>query len=303
MLVQIDPRSPQPRPRLPEWLRKPGRHIAPDHELKKMLRSRGLHTVCEEARCPNRNECFARGAATFMILGDICSRSCGFCSVKTGRGVALEELADEPAQVAEAAAQLGLRYVVITSVNRDELSDGGAAHFARTIRAVRERLAGARIEALTPDFKGNRQALGTVLAARPDTFNHNVETVSRLYPGVRPQAAYRQSLEVLADAHRIAPEVLTKSGFMVGLGERKDEVKGLLEDLRTHEVQVVTIGQYLQPTRAHLPVSEYVHPDTFDDYREFGERLGFAAVFSGPFVRSSYMAEQINDEMKRKDDG
>ncbi|HEU4389965.1 MAG TPA: lipoyl synthase [Blastocatellia bacterium] len=296
MLVQIDPRSRQPGPRLPEWLRKPYRHVAPDHELKKMLRSRGLHTVCEEARCPNRNECFGRGAATFMILGDICSRSCGFCSVQTGRGVGLEKLADEPEQVAEAAAQMGLRYVVITSVNRDELPDGGAGHFARTIRAVRERLSGARIEVLTPDFKGDRQALRTVLEARPDTFNHNVETVSRLYPRVRPQAGYSQSLELLASARLIAPDVTTKSGFMVGLGETADEVKGLLDDLMTHRIQVVTIGQYLQPTRAHLPVSEYVHPDTFEEYREFGERLGFAKVFAGPFVRSSYMAEQVNEQ-------
>jgi lipoic acid synthetase len=233
-----------------------------------------------------------------MILGDVCSRSCGFCAVKTGRGVELGRLADEPEQVAAAAAQLGLRYVVITSVNRDELADGGAAHFARTIRAVRERLPDARIEVLTPDFKGDRDALQVVLAARPNTFNHNVETVSRLYVRVRPQASYRQSLALLADARRFAPDVMTKSGFMVGLGESGAEVKTLLEDLRTHEVQAVTIGQYLQPTRGHLPVAQYVHPDVFEEYREFGERLGFTAVFSGPFVRSSYMAEQVDGRLK-----
>ncbi|HKP12094.1 MAG TPA: lipoyl synthase, partial [Blastocatellia bacterium] len=224
-------------------------------------------------------------------------RSCGFCSVKTGRGLPMESLADEPEQVAEAAAQLSLRYVVITSVNRDELPDGGAAHFAQTIRAVRRRLPRARIEVLTPDFKGNQEALRAVLDARPDTFNHNVESVPRLYRRVRPQADYRQSLDVLRNARLYSSEVLTKSGLMVGLGETFDEVLRLLEDLRAHDVDVVTIGQYLQPTRRHLPVEAYVHPDTFDAYREFGERLGFRAVFSGPLVRSSFMAEMIHDEI------
>jgi len=296
MLIQLEGLNQPPGPRLPEWLRKPQRNVEADHDLKKMLRTRGLHTVCEEARCPNRNDCFARGAATFMILGDICSRSCGFCSVKTGRGMPLETLADEPEQVAEAAAQLGLRYVVITSVNRDELPDGGATHFARTIHAVRRRLPRSRIEVLTPDFKGNRGALHTVLDAGPDTFNHNVETVPRLYPRVRPQADYRQTLDVLSGARSYARDALTKSGFMVGLGERRDEVKRLLEDLRAHDVEVATIGQYLQPTRRHLPVEEYVHPDIFEEYREYGERLGFRAVFSGPFVRSSFMAEMVHEQ-------
>jgi lipoyl synthase len=249
--------------------------------------------VCEEARCPNRNDCFARGAATFMILGDVCSRSCGFCSVKTGRGLPLESLSGEPEQVAQAAAQLELSYVVITSVNRDELPDGGAEHFAKTIHAVRHRLPVAKIEVLTPDFKGNRLALYTVLDAAPDTFNHNIETVPRLYQRVRPQADYRQSLEVLREAQRYTSAVLTKSGLMVGLGERPDEVKRLLEDLRDHLVDVVTIGQYLQPTRAHLPVEEYIHPDVFEDYKNYGERIGFRAVFSGPLVRSSFMAEMV----------
>jgi len=280
---------------LPDWLRKPVRNVDADHELKKMLRTRGLHTVCEEARCPNRNDCFLRGAATFMILGDVCSRSCGFCSVKTGRGSPIEALSKEPEQVAEAAADLKLSYVVITSVNRDELPDGGAAHFAETINAVRRRLPLARIEVLTPDFKGDLKALYTVLDAKPDTFNHNVETVARLYHRVRPQADYRQSLRVLREARRYASAALTKSGFMVGFGEDREEVKRLLEDLREHEVDVVTIGQYLQPTRAHLPVEEYVHPDVFDEYKRFGEQLGFRAVFSGPMVRSSFMAEMINE--------
>ncbi|HKQ04160.1 MAG TPA: lipoyl synthase [Blastocatellia bacterium] len=296
MLIQIEGLKAN-GPRLPEWLRKPQRNVEADHELKRMLRTRGLHTVCEEARCPNRHDCFARGAATFMILGDVCSRSCGFCAVKTGRGLPMASLRDEPEQVAEAAAQLNLRYVVITSVNRDELPDGGAAHFAHTIQAVRRRLPGAKIEVLTPDFKGSREALHAVLDARPDTFNHNVESVPRLYRRVRPQADYQQSLDVLRNARLYSREVLTKSGLMVGLGETGDEVRRLLEDLRAHDVDVVTIGQYLQPTRHHLPVEEYVHPDVFAAYRELGERLGFRAVFSGPLVRSSFMAEMIHDEV------
>jgi lipoic acid synthetase len=295
MLVQLEGLR-KSAPRLPEWLRKPERNVEADHQLKKMLRTRGLHTVCEEARCPNRNDCFARGAATFMILGDVCSRSCGFCSVKTGRGIPMSALADEPEQVAEAAAQLNLRYVVITSVNRDELPDGGATHFARTIKAVRRRLPQARVEVLTPDFKGNFEAIQTVLNAGPDTFNHNVETVPRLYARVRPQADYQQSLDVLRYGKDCSPEVLTKSGFMVGLGERRDEVMRLLEDLRAARVDVVTIGQYLQPTRNLLPVEEYVHPNIFDDYRAHGETLGFRAVFSGPLVRSSFMAEMVHEQ-------
>lgn len=296
MLVQLEGLIQRPGPRLPEWLRKPQRNVEADHGLKAMLRERNLHTVCEEARCPNRNDCFARGAATFMILGDVCSRSCGFCSVKTGRGVPVEALDREPEQVAEAAALLNLRYVVITSVNRDELPDGGASHFARTVEAVRRRLPEAKVEVLTPDFKGDLGALRAVLDSRPDTFNHNVETVPRLYRRVRPQAEYRQSLGVLSYAKQYAPGVLTKSGFMVGLGERQDEVRRLLDDLRAHGVDAVTIGQYLQPTRNHLPVEEYVHPDVFEEYRRVGEGLGFKAVFSGPLVRSSFMAELVHEQ-------
>jgi lipoic acid synthetase len=235
-----------------------------------------------------------------MILGDTCSRSCGFCAVKTGRGSALESLAAEPGQVAEAAAQLQLRYVVITSVNRDDLPDGGAGHFGRTIRAVRERLPNAKVEALTPDFKGDLAAVRTVLDAGPDTFNHNIETVPRLYGSVRPQARYRQSLQVLAYAANLKPGILVKSGLMVGLGEHPDEVRTLLSDLRGHGVRIVTIGQYLQPTRNHLPVVEYIHPEQYDEYRELGESLGFEAVFAGPFVRSSYMAETLNQNLERK---
>jgi lipoic acid synthetase len=298
MLIQIENgiSSPSRGPRLPAWLRNPVRNVDADHNLKSMLRARGLHTVCEEARCPNRHDCFSRGAATFMILGDVCSRSCGFCAVKTGRGLPLESLREEPEQVAQAAAELGLNYIVITSVNRDELPDGGASHFAATIHALRRRLPGSKIESLTPDFKGNFSALHAVLDARPDTFNHNIETVPRLYFKVRPQADYQQSLNVLREARSYSAETLTKSGFMVGLGERTDEVKRLLGDLRANDVDVITIGQYLQPTRNHLPVEEYVHPEVFDEYKECGERLGFRAVFSGPLVRSSFMAEMIHGD-------
>ena len=207
----------------------------------------------------------------------------------------MESLSAEPEQVAEAAAQLDLRYVVITSVNRDELADGGASHFAKTILAVRRRLPASKIEVLTPDFKGDHQAVRVVLDAEPDTFNHNVESVPRLYNRVRPQADYRQSLGVLLAARRYSQRVLTKSGFMLGLGETRDEVKRLLEDLRAHKVDVATIGQYLQPTRAHLPVESYVHPDVFAEYKDYGEQLGFRAVFSGPLVRSSFMAEMVDD--------
>jgi len=233
-----------------------------------------------------------------MILGDVCSRSCGFCSVKTGRGLPLESLREEPAQVAQAADELNLSYIVITSVNRDELPDGGASHFAATIHALRLRLPKSKIEVLTPDFKGSFEALHTVLDARPNTFNHNIETIARLYSRVRPQADYQQSLDVLREANRYSADILIKSGFMVGLGERIDEVKGLLEDLRTNDVDVVTIGQYLQPTRSHLPVDEYVHPDVFQEYKEHGERLGFRAVFSGPLVRSSFMAEMVHGDAR-----
>ena len=284
--------------RRPEWLRVRAPKGENYERLKGLMRGQSLHTVCEEARCPNRNECFARGAATFMILGDTCSRSCGFCAVKTGRGLSLETLGAEPEQVAEAAAALRLKYIVITSVNRDELPDGGAGHFARTIAAVRTRLPEAKVEALTPDFKGDIAAVGTVLEAGPDTFNHNIETVPRLYSTVRPQARYQQSLDVLAYAATTAPRVLVKSGLMVGLGERPDEVIALLEDLRRHGTHVVTIGQYLQPTRNHLPVAQYIHPEQYDLYQSYGERLGFRAVFAGPFVRSSYMAEMVHEDLE-----
>jgi lipoic acid synthetase len=280
---------------LPDWLRRGPTHFESIHDLKLRLRERHLHTVCESARCPNIHECFHRGAATFMILGNWCTRGCGFCAVPKGNPARQDMRldADEPANVARMAAGMNLRYVVITSVNRDDLLDGGSRHFAETVRAVRDALPGARVEVLTPDFCGDLDAVTRVLDAGPHVFNHNMETVPRLYRRVRPQANYRQSLEVLQFAGRHAPGILTKSGFMVGLGETEDEVRALLRDLRAAGTGVATIGQYLQPTRRNLPVVEFVPPGVFDAYRDYGLSLGFRAVFSGPLVRSSYMADSV----------
>ncbi|MCE5308312.1 MAG: lipoyl synthase [Acidobacteriales bacterium] len=280
--------------RLPEWVQKRAAHHESLHVLKSGLRVRGLHTVCESARCPNIHECFHRGTATFLILGNLCTRGCGFCSVPKGAGGGqLPPDPDEPTEVASMAAKLGLRYVVITSVTRDDLGDGGAAHFARTVRAVRAALPEARIEILTPDFQGDRAAIREVLDSSPDVFNHNIETVPRMYPRVRPQAGYARSLEVLRFAREYRPEAIVKSGLMVGLGESGAEVEQTLADLRQAGVDAVTIGQYLRPTRHNLPVAEYVTPAQFDAYRAAGERLGFKMVFSGPLVRSSYMADDV----------
>jgi lipoic acid synthetase len=269
--------------------------------LKSGLRALNLHTVCESARCPNIHECFHRGAATFMILGNLCTRGCGFCSVPKGNPRIHDMRLDpaEPANVARMAAAMKLRYVVITSVNRDDLPDGGSAHFAETVGEVRRALPAARIEVLTPDFNGNREAVARVLDAGPDVFNHNMETVARLYRRVRPQASYHQSLEVLQFARQHRPEVMTKSGFMAGLGETSAEVEQLLRDLREQDVDVATIGQYLQPTRRNLPVAEFVPPEQFERYRDTGLALGFRMVFSGPLVRSSYMADLVNEQAAR----
>jgi lipoyl synthase len=271
--------------------------------LKTDLRRLRLHTVCESARCPNIHECFHRGAATFMILGKLCTRGCGFCSVPKGSPARQDMRLDpeEPANVARMAAEMKLRYVVITSVNRDDLADGGSHHFAETVRAVRRALPDARIEVLTPDFCGDLDAVARVLDAGPHVFNHNVETVERLYRRVRPQAKYDQSLGVLAFARRYRANVLTKSGFMVGLGETGEEVRVLLGDLHAAGADVATIGQYLQPTRHNLPVAEYVEPAQFDSYRDYGLSIGFKMVFSGPLVRSSYMAEHVSEQAHRTD--
>jgi lipoic acid synthetase len=294
------------RLRLPEWARKSPTQFASLHRLKAGFRSARLHTVCESARCPNIHECFHRGAATFLILGGRCTRRCGFCSVPKGNPERLDP--EEPANVARMAAAMGLRYVAITSVNRDDLEDGGSRHFAETVRQVRQALPEARVETLTPDFEGDRSAVARVLDAGPHVFNHNVETVPRLYRRVRPQADYRRSLEVLEFARRYRsegplaggrPGALVKSGFMVGLGETEDEVYGLLRDLRAAGTEVATIGQYLQPSRRNLPVAAYIEPRQFAAYGEYGRSLGFRAVASGPLVRSSYMAEAVSEEALR----
>jgi lipoic acid synthetase len=254
------------------------------------MRSKELHTVCEEARCPNIGDCWSRGTATFMILGDTCTRSCGFCAVKTGRPGVYDR--GEPARVAAAVQRMGLRHAVVTSVNRDELEDGGAWIFAETIRWIRRLSPGTTIEVLIPDFKGDRAALATVMEAEPEILNHNTETVPRLYRRVRPQAEYERSLAVLRMAKELDPEAVTKSGVMVGLGEEFDELVAVFRDLAGQRVDILTVGQYLQPTPAHLPIERYWTPDEFRALREAALELGFRHVESGPLVRSSYHAEE-----------
>lgn len=276
---------------LPSWIK---RRFPPQEEwesVQRLLRTLALHTVCESARCPNIGECFRRGTATFLILGNVCTRSCRFCAVAKGTPGPLDP--EEPERVAEAAQRLNLKHVVVTSVTRDDLPDGGAGHFAATIGAIRRVLPQATVEVLVPDFQGKEEALDTVLAARPDVLNHNVETVPRLYPSVRPQAHYERSLWLLKRAKEKAPGILTKSGLMVGLGETREEVEGVLRDLRGVQCDIVTIGQYLRPSVHHLPVAAYVPPEEFAYYREYALRLGFLGVASGPFVRSSYRAEEF----------
>jgi lipoyl synthase len=278
--------------RLPDWIREKKLNLSSLREMKTTLRERDLHSVCESLACPNRTECFSRGTATFMILGDVCTRSCGFCNVTTGRPYAPPS-PDEPRAVAETARRLGLKHVVVTCVTRDDLHDGGARQFAETIRELRIALPHAAVEVLTSDFRGNTEAVRVVVEARPDYFNHNVETVPRLYDFVRPGSRFERSLGVLRDAKRFDATIVTKSGLMLGLGERRDEVLEVLQRLRDSGVEIVTMGQYLQPKREKLDVVEYVHPDVFDEYRDLGMSLGFRAVFAGPFVRSSYMADMV----------
>jgi len=280
--------------RLPAWAAKKRGILHEARPLRRLLRDIGVRTVCEEARCPNIGECFSRPTATFMIAGTRCTRRCGFCAVDTARPAPLD--VDEPRRIAEASRRMGLRHVVVTAVARDDLADGGAAHFAATVRAVRAAAPSARIEVLTPDFKGEEAPLRTVLDAAPDVFNHNLETVARLSRAVRPQASYARSLDVLARAKRLRPAVRTKSGLMVGLGETPDEVRAAMADLRAAACDALTIGQYLQPTRAHLPVVEYVAPVQFAEYGRVGRELGFRHVAAGPFVRSSYHAEDTFEE-------
>jgi lipoic acid synthetase len=277
-------------PRAPAWIRERKLRLSDLHGVKSLMREHGLHTVCEEARCPNRGECFSRGTATFLLLGDVCTRACGFCDIRNGRPAPPDPL--EPRRIRGAVQRLGLSFVVLTSVDRDDLPDGGAAHFAETIRSVRSLEPAPGIEVLTPDFRGRLESLETVLEAGPDVFNHTVETVPRLYPTVRRGARLDRSLLLLSRAKEIAPAITTKSGLMLGLGEREEEVRELLEALRGARVDIVTIGQYLRPSLENLPVVEYVAPEVFERHREFGARLGFRHVFAGPFVRSSYRAEE-----------
>ena len=279
--------------RLPPWIRT--RNRSDNHDTKQLLRRRKLSTVCEEARCPNRDECFAKPTATFMILGSNCTRNCGFCSIRSFNPEIVDN--DEPANVAEAVEEMKLSYVVITSVTRDDLQDGGASQFAKTINAVRGRMPRAKIEVLTPDFQGNIDSLKTVLNAGPDVFNHNIETVERLYPVVRPSADYGRSLYMLKQSKEIAPDIFTKSGFMLGLGETVDEVTTVLKDLRKVGCDFVTIGQYLRPTKNNLPVVEYLLPEVFEDIRMKARDMGFKYVASGPLVRSSMNAEEMFEDV------
>lgn len=278
--------------RKPEWLRArvPGGEAY--LRLDSILQHHGLHTVCREASCPNMGECWSRGIATIMILGDTCTRACGFCNVKTGRPAALDR--DEPRRVAESVALMGgagLRHIVVTSVNRDELPDGGAGVWGETIRRVREGSPGLSIEALIPDFEGNWGALGVVIDARPDILNHNLETVRRMYPAVRPSAKFDRSLELLRRCKEAG--LVTKTGIMVGIGEKDAEVYSLIDAVRAEAAtDILTIGQYLQPTRNHLPIDRWVHPDQFAAYRAYGVERGFKVVESGPMVRSSYHADR-----------
>ncbi|AUS07901.1 lipoyl synthase [Laceyella sacchari] len=290
------------RERKPEWLKVRLNTNDNFQELKKMMRSKTLHTVCEEARCPNIFECWANRTATFMILGDICTRACRFCAVKTGLPTELDWA--EPERVAEAVEQMGVRHVVVTSVARDDLNDGGAAIFAATIKAVRKRNPLTSVEVLIPDFLGNWEALKVVMDAKPDILNHNIETVRRRSDRVRSKAKYDRSLELLKRAKEMQPDVPTKSSIMVGVGETFDEVVEAMRDLRANDVNIVTIGQYLQPTKKHLKIERYVTPDEFAQWKEIGLEMGFSHVESGPLVRSSYHAhEQVqsaqeNDQQK-----
>ncbi len=267
------------------------------HGTKKVLRQHGVSTVCEEARCPNQGKCFSDSTATFMILGDRCTRNCSFCAVESLSPNPPEH--DEPDRVADASAALGLKYVVITSVTRDDLPDGGAGQFAETIRAVRRKNPGIKVEVLTPDFKGGMDALKTVLNARPDVFNHNIETVPRLYSKVRPQADYNMSLGVLTSAKSLSPGMITKSGIMLGLGEKQAEVINVMHDLRKADCDFLTIGQYLRPRRENLPVVEYIRPEVFEQYRVRGIEMGFRSVASSPLTRSSMKAEEFYEKQIR----
>jgi lipoic acid synthetase len=281
--------------RLPEWLTI--RLPRPDtiKEVEGMMRAKNLHTVCESARCPNLPECWSKKTATFMILGNTCTRSCGFCAINVGRGEEVDPF--EPANVAKVTNDLGLKHVVVTSVARDDLKDEGAEQFARTIRALHHANPLVIVEVLTPDFKGKRDLIKVVTDSQPEIYNHNIETIERLHTVVRPQAKYARTLRVLEMVKELDPRIYTKSGIMLGLGETREEVLITLRDLRAIGVDAVTIGQYLRPTMRHLPVVEYIHPTVFDEYSKIGEDMGFAFVASGPFIRSSYNAIEFSKKV------
>ncbi len=289
--MPVTPVSPS-RQRLPEWFKRSLPASGVSAESDAVVRKHGLVTVCEEAACPNRQECWSKKAVTFMLMGDECTRTCTFCDVKYSKSPKPLDAA-EPGKVAAATAELGLRMVVVTSVNRDELADGGAAHFAATIAAIRQQSPGSLIEVLTPDFRGNEAAIDAVIAARPDVYNHNLETVARLYPQVRPQARYQRSLALLKRVKERGDGIWTKSGIMVGLGETDDEVRWLMDDLRAQGVGIMTIGQYLRPSLEHHDIIRFVTPEQFGRYEEWGKAAGFAHVAAGPYVRSSYFAEEV----------
>ena len=286
--------APQKRPRLPEWFRLQLPTASAYFATRNLIDDLNLHTVCESARCPNHWECWSKGTATFMIAGDRCTRACGFCAVDTRKPLALED--DEPERVAEATRRMKLKHVVITAVARDDLADGGAAHFQNVIERVRAVNPEIVIEVLTPDFLDDDAAIHTVLAARPEIFNHNLETIRRLTPEVRSVATYERSLSVLTKAKEHSPKIFTKSGLMLGLGETEPELLEALADLRATGCDLLTLGQYLQPTKKHLPVVEFIHPDQFAEHKISAESMGFIHVASGPLVRSSYHADDFATE-------
>jgi lipoyl synthase len=289
--MPVVPISPE-RQRLPGWFKRSLPANAVSAETDRTVRKHGLVTVCEEATCPNRQECWSKKAATFMLMGEACTRTCTFCDVSyTKTPPALDPT--EPERLAAAIAELGLRFAVVTSVNRDDLADGGAGHFAATIAALRRSCPSTQIEVLTPDFRGDEAAIATVVAAGPDVYNHNLETIGRLYPTVRPQARYQRSLDLLRRVRALAPRMLTKSGIMVGLGETDDEVRWMMDDLRAADVDIMTIGQYLRPSLDHHDIIRFVAPEQFERYRAWGLAAGFRYVASGPYVRSSYVAEEV----------
>ncbi len=290
VLVPLDTLTAPARTPRPEWLRAPAPVGDNYRELKELMTRLDLHTVCESAACPNVGDCWNRRTATFMILGNVCTRRCGFCAVQ--KGVPLDVDMDEPRRVAEAVQAMGLRYAVITSVNRDDRKDGGALLFAMTIQSIRDRVPGCRVEVLVPDFQGSREAMRILMDARPDVMNHNTETVPRLYRQVRLGASYERSLDVLAHAKTLQPEIPTKSGLMLGLGETMAEVESVMRDLRASQVDILTLGQYLRPSPKHLPVLRYVPPEEFAHYRQAGAAMGFRHVEAGPLVRSSYHADE-----------